>query len=103
MIIYVDIDDTICYQKTKPGNWQAIDYTQAIPILENIAKINKLFDEGHTIIYWSARGATTGKNWFDLTQSQLKRWGAKYDRLSLDKPFYDRIIDDKAFKIEDIK
>ena len=37
--------------------------------------INKLYDEGHTVVYWTARGSTTGIDWGDLTQNQLKEWG----------------------------
>ena len=39
-----DIDGTICY-KSK-GN-----YENAKPIKERITKINKLYDEGHKIIF----------------------------------------------------
>jgi hypothetical protein len=95
MIIYVDIDDTICYtpKANKPSEY---DYSKAVPILKNIEKVNILYDEGHTIIYWTARGALSGKNWFELTQNQLKEWGAKYHELKCNKPFYDLFIDDKA-------
>ena len=49
MIIYVDIDETIC--ETPDRN-----YKLSNPIKENIKKINDLYDQGHTIIYWTARG-----------------------------------------------
>ena len=46
----VDIDGTIC-------DWEAgRDYTLASPFLERIQAINKLYDEGHTIKYYTARG-----------------------------------------------
>ncbi len=96
MIIRVDIDECICYYDEKRI------YDQAIPIKENIEKINKLYNEGHTIIYWSSRGIITGLDWFDLTEKQLKKWNCKYHELKLDKPFYDIIICDKSKRIEEI-
>jgi hypothetical protein len=95
MIIYVDIDGTIC--DTVGG------YANAKPNHENIAKINKLFDEGHTIIYWTARGKVTGLNWNELTIQQLNDWGCKYhDVVMNSKPAYDLLIDDKSKRIEEI-
>jgi len=43
--IYVDIDETICYYKDKR------EYHLAKPIISNISKINKLFNEGNQITY----------------------------------------------------
>jgi histidinol phosphatase-like enzyme len=91
MIIYVDIDGTIA-NTVKDAN-----YENATPIRENIEKINSLYDEGHRIVYWTARGGTTGIDWRDVTEKQLKEWGVKYHDLeSLKKPYYDLFIDDKA-------
>ena len=95
-IIMCDIDECICYY-----NGERI-YEQAIPIKENIDKINKLYEEGNKIIYWTSRGQTTGLNWYFLTEKQLKEWGCKYHELRLDKPHYDLIIDDKSKRIEEI-
>jgi len=95
MIIYVDIDGTIC--DSEEG------YTNAKPIKDNIQKINDLYDNFHTIIYWTARGRTTGYDWAELTEKQLLEWGCKYHDLIMNqKPSYDLLIDDKAFKIEDL-
>lgn len=95
MIIYVDIDGTIC--DTVGG------YANAKPIPENIAKINKLFDEGNIIVYWTARGKVTGINWTELTAQQLTAWGCKYhDVVMNSKPAYDLLIDDKSKRIEEI-
>ena len=49
MIIYVDIDETIC-------SFSNGEYSLAEPIKNRIDKINKLYEEGNTIIYWTARG-----------------------------------------------
>lgn len=97
MNIYVDIDETICNYLGKR------EYPLAQPILGNIAKINKLYEEGHTITYWTARGAVTGLDWYDTTEKQLKDWGCKYHALSVgQKPPYDLLICDKTKRIEEL-
>ena len=96
MKIYVDIDNTICRTK-------GTDYKSAMPIKRNIEKINKLFDEGHEIIYWTARGSVTKINYFALTSKQLKTWNCKFHKLSVgEKPYYDLLICDKTKRIEEI-
>lgn len=94
MIIFVDIDNTIF--KT-----QDLNYENSVPMVERINIINKLYDSGHTIIYWTARGTGTGKNWFDLTKKQLNKFSAKYHELRFGKPVYDMFIDDKNFNSEE--
>ena len=47
MVIYIDIDETICQSPDKPN------YTTSTPIYENIQKANKLYDEAHLIVYWT--------------------------------------------------
>jgi hypothetical protein len=96
-IIYVDIDETICETPDKPRV-----YSNAKPINKNIDKINKLYDEGHTIVYWTARGSRTNINWYNLTKKQLDDWGVKYHELRVDKPYYDMFIDDKNLRIEEL-
>ena len=78
------------------------DYSKAQPIPENIEKINKLYDEGNTIVYWTARGSRKQINWEELTKQQLDSWGAKYHELKVYKPFYDLFIEDKALRIEEL-
>jgi hypothetical protein len=89
MVIYIDIDDTICHSPDKPN------YTTSTPIKENIEKANKLYDEGHLIVYWTARGSSTGIDWTEVTKEQFKNWGVKYHDLKFKKPNYDLFIDDK--------
>ena len=94
MIIYVDIDETICISP------EDRDYSKAEPIQKNINKINELYDNGDTIVYWTARGTGTGIDWTELTVMQLKEWGAKYNQVKLGKPVYDLFIDDKNINAE---
>ena len=95
MIYIVDIDGTICHEVfDADGNKE---YEKATPIEERIEKVNALYDEGHTIIYWTARGAVSGKDWYDVTAKQLADWNVKYHKLRVgDKPHYHVWVDDKA-------
>ena len=95
MIIYVDIDETIC---VTPADR---DYTQSTPIKKNIEKINDLYDAGHTIVYWTARGSGSGKDHTELTKHQMEKWKAKFHELKLGKPVYDLFICDKAVDSRD--
>ena len=96
MIIYVDIDGTICETK-------GADYENVKPKYEQIDKINKLYDDGHEIVYWTARGSGTGIDWSKLNKEQLDNWGCKYNRIeTLKKPYFDLFIDDKSKRIEEI-
>jgi len=94
MIIYVDIDETICYYEEKR------DYNIAKPHYNRIAKVNKLYDEGNTIVYWTARGTVTQENWFHVTLNQLNKWNCKFHELRMGKPAYDLFIDDKNINSE---
>ena len=101
MIIYIDIDETICEYVGERR------YELAVPRFECIDKINSLYDQGHTITYWTARGGSQRENeermanLYDLTKLQLGGWGAKYHDLLLTKPIYDILIDDKSFNSVD--
>lgn len=99
MIYIVDIDETICYYKYDSDGKRK--YEEALPNTKRIERINKLYDEGNTIIYWTARGSSSGIDWSDLTIKQLKSWGCKYHEARRGKPSYDVWIDDKAFNDKD--
>ena len=109
MIYYVDIDETICYYKKGER-----EYPKAMPDYSRIEKINKLYDEGHYIIYMTARAMGRNKHksheeaakvahelLFPLTKSKLKMWGCKYHELIMGKPHADLFIDDKGISDED--
>jgi len=101
MTYVFDIDGTIC-NNTK-GN-----YGFAIPKTKRIEKINKLYDEGHTIIFQTARGMGRSDNsaayaheaFYEFTKKQLDSWGCRYHQLFLGKPAGDLYIDDKGIKDE---
>ena len=90
----VDIDGTICYTN---GN----NYESSEPRYDRIERLNKLYDEGNEIHYWTARGAKSGKDWTEFTKRQLGAWGVKSTSIRLGKPHYDKWIDDKAIDAEE--
>ena len=90
----VDIDGTICYTN---GN----NYESSEPRYDRIERLNKLYDEGNEIHYWTARGAKSGKDWTEFTRRQLGEWGVKSTSIRLGKPHYDKWIDDKAIDAEE--
>ena len=94
MIFMVDIDGTICSNTLG-------DYPNAQPFTERIDYFNNLFDQGHEIHYWTARGGNSGRDWQELTLQQLAEWGAKYTTARTGKPVYDLWIDDKAINVEE--
>lgn len=84
-----DIDGTIC--TVTDGR-----YEEAQPFPEMIVRINRLYDEGHRIVFHTARGSATGMDWRSLTQRQLTEWNVKYHGLVFGKPSADVYIDDKG-------
>lgn len=95
MIYYIDIDDTICTLS------ESMNYESAQPIPLAIEKVNRLYEEGHHVVFWTARGTVSGKDWRQLTESQLISWGVKYHELKFGKPAYDFFIDDKNINSND--
>lgn len=103
MIYVFDIDDTICTKSV------ADDYSSCSPIKERINIVNRLYDEGHTIIMMTARGMCRSKGnqnaadelMREITEAQLSDWGVKYNDLYFGKPFADFYIDDKAINDKD--
>ncbi len=84
-----DIDGTICTNTDG-------DYASAEPFMSRIAHVNSLYESGHSISLFTARGSTTGINWRTLTEQQLAEWGVRYHTLIMGKPHADLFIDDKA-------
>lgn len=93
----IDIDGTICTNTNG-------DYKNAKPYLNRIEIINLLFEDGHDIIMFTARGMGSSednselaiKKYYKFTENQLKEWGVKYTKLLLGKPSGDIYIDDKG-------
>tara|TARA_B100000902_G_C26901582_1_gene712366 strand:- start:51 stop:365 length:315 start_codon:yes stop_codon:yes gene_type:complete len=101
-VIFVDIDETICFYEQEIALDGKKDYNLAIPNYENIEKINCLYEQGNRIVYWTARGSRSGLDWHNFTESQLSSWGAKYHELRCNKPYYDIFIEDRSLRIEEV-
>lgn len=100
-IALVDIDETICFYSSERR------YDLSEPNQENINKINKLYDAGWKIVYWTARGSTSKIDYSSHTKQQLDKWNCKYHDLITGtspnpKPHFDLVIDDKAKRIEEL-
>lgn len=90
MIYCFDLDGTLC------TNTEG-DYESASPFFYRIDVVNKLYDDGHTIVIETARGSSTGIDWNEVTKKQLESWGVKYHKLRVGiKIHADIFIDDKS-------
>ena len=101
-IIYVDVDGTICQNRDDLRDQDiSIAYSDVKPYPDRIAHINSLYDDGHEIVYWTARGCKSGEDYTDLTKQQFLEWGVKYHNLQVgNKPHFDMYICDKSFNSE---
>ena len=94
----IDIDGVIC-SKGHGGK-----YTFAQPNHGVIEKINKLVNNLHKIILFTARTQAksdhTEEEIKTLTVMQLHDWGVKYHDINWTKPESDFIVDDKAMTPE---
>jgi len=104
----VDIDGTICSPTV------GRDYHKAEPWQDRIKVLNKLYDEGNYIIYFTARAmgrfadlphsvasVKAKEVLYDLTKQQLEEWGVKYHELIMGKPHADYFIDDKGVNADE--
>lgn len=101
MKYFIDIDDTIC-RTDKTVDFAMDKYSASAPIQERINKVNSLYNQGHEITYWTARGAVSGIDFEELTKEQLLKWGCKFHKLLMGKPSYDIYIDDKSYNVDAI-
>ena len=76
-----------------------LEYEKAAPINNTIGLINKLYELGHRIIMFTARGTMTKKDWRSLTKQQIESWGVYYHELKFGKPAADYYIDDKMISV----
>lgn len=94
-VIYCfDVDGTLC-------DTAGSDYENSTPRMDIISKVNQLYDRGNIIKIFTGRGATSGIDWREFTEKQLKAWGVKYHELIMGKPDADIFIDNKAVNTKD--
>jgi CMP-N-acetylneuraminic acid synthetase len=91
-----DIDGVIA--TLTPGN----DYAQAGPRLAIIELLRRLYDAGHRIILFTARGTMTGMDWRRLTVLQLQQWDVPFHELRFGKPAADFYIDDRMLSFDEL-
>ena len=99
-IICLDLDNVICFTNKERN------YKKSKPNLKAIKTINLLYQRGHTIKIFTARGmekfkgkqSLVKKKYFNFTKKQLYKWGVNYHELILGKPSYDIFIDDKSYR-----
>ena len=85
-VIMIDIDGTICSEE------KTFERGLAIPLKGSISSVNELFNAGHTIIFWTARGWEQ----YRITKHWLDSNGFFYHQLIMGKPIMDIFIDDRA-------
>jgi uncharacterized HAD superfamily protein len=90
MQIIIDLDGTVCSEE------RTFERALACPHEGAMEAVNRLFDAGHTVIIYSARG------WgeYRMTKDWLDRHGFKYHSLVLGKPVGDVWIDDRAIRFK---
>ncbi len=89
-----DIDNTLV-------STQGSDYQNSTPIQHRIDSVNRLYEEGHTIILFTARGSASGNDYTEFTKQQMEKFGVKYHVLITGKPDVDVFIDDKAMSVRE--
>ena len=99
----IDIDGTICEHLDRPNFGKGKVYH------DRIARINELYNQGHEIVYYTARGmgefnqdnVSANNKWYKYTYDQLIKWNCKFTQLLIGKYSGDVYIDDKAINSED--
>jgi glycerol-3-phosphate cytidylyltransferase len=99
-----DLDETLCRNSEK-------DYPNSTPVVDMIDKVNYLYEQGNIIKIFTARGMgkfsgdvdKVNDAYYELTKSQLEKWGVKYHELYLGKQSFDYFIDDKNLTIDQFK
>ena len=94
----IDVDGTICEERDSDGV-EIRPITNRRPYKDRIEKINKLYNEGHYIIYYTARGIKSGRgksHYRPITEQQLSDWGCKYHELVFKSHDIDIFVDDRS-------
>jgi uncharacterized HAD superfamily protein len=103
--IAVDLDGTLTQKARFPDIWDLTPkelwdlYEKVEPDNEMIEKVNQLYTEGNLIYIFTSRTNIHQR----ITKKWLDKHKVKYHYILMDKPYYDILIDDKAFRPEDAK
>lgn len=101
MKFVIDIDGVICDEEKS--------VFERKPYKKRIDYINKLYDEGHEIVYFTARGMRSQNDdqyrsdqvYRMATEHQLNDWNCKYHALFFGKPNADVYIDNKNLMMDE--
>ncbi len=94
--IFFDIDGVITIETEGYSN---AEYLARTPNNNTISLINVLYERGeHKITLYTARHLEDR----EVTEQWLSENEVKYHELILDKPHYDILIDDRAFRFNDL-
>lgn len=98
----IDVDNTLSVHDPD------VFYQNHEPIHDMILKVNRMYDEGHTIILFSARGQKSNKgdlqkieqNVRPILEEWLNKHKVKYHFLILGKPWGENVvyIDDRSMR-----
>jgi carbamoyl-phosphate synthase large subunit len=94
LIFCFDLDGTICSEK-----YQDYHKEEVLPKIGD--KIRNLYQKGHQILIYTARGAKSGTDWKPLVEKQLSEWEIPYHQIITKKPFADFYIDNKGIDVLD--
>jgi len=102
--IAFDLDDVLCHRPNQFEELGPSKYSYCVPNDEMIEMANSLYDEGHKIVIYTARGMSqfngnvteVYSQLYTKTLKHLGEWGLKYHQLVMGKIHYDIFIDDKA-------
>lgn len=89
-----DIDNTLV-------RTNGSDYANSVPIQGRIEAVNRLYEEGHIVFLFTARGSNSGNDYYEFTKNQMNEFGIKHHKLIMGKPDVDMFIDDKAISVEE--
>ncbi len=89
-VIFIDIDGTVCTEE------KTFERPLAKPLPGAKETIDRWYDEGNTIIFWTSRGWEQ----YRITKDWLDRNGFRYHQLIMGKPIASVFIDDRAQRFE---
>jgi hypothetical protein len=95
--IVFDLDGCLCTQVDG-------DYENAQPFPGAISVVNKLYEDGYTVLIYTSRFMGRNRNdlhkayhdGYEFTKRQLAGWGVQYHCLMMGKPPADVVVDDRA-------
>ena len=107
-VVAFDLDGVLCDRPTDVEHHGENKYDFCYPIKHNIDLLNTLYEKGHYIKIYTARGMSTFSNnksliyerLFLKTKKFLKDNGVRYHELIMGKEHYDLLVDDKVLNSE---